>query len=150
MDDANINIEEIMNQIRQEIRDKGYKDEEILFDDVILSSVATPYNMQSYKEELEKMVQNRLVLSYRDVSSDRKVVGPILTFFKKLFRRMIAFYIEPIVDDQNLLNECSTTLYAQIFNKFAENEEKISELEKELYDCKKRCMALEDKLKETK
>jgi predicted RNase H-like nuclease (RuvC/YqgF family) len=54
------------------------------------------------------------------------------------------------VDDQNLLNECSTTLYAQIFNKFAENEEKISELEKELYDCKKRCMALEDKLKETK
>lgn len=146
----NINIEDIMAQIRQEIAEKGYKDDEIKFNDIILSSVATPYNMQAYKEELEKMAESRMVLSYRDVASDRPVIGPIVTFFKKIARRIVAFYIEPIVDDQNKFNEQATTLFAQALNKFAEDEEKISELEKELYDCKKRCMALEERLKETK
>ena len=35
----NINIEDIMAEIREEICRKGYKDEEIQFNDIILSSV---------------------------------------------------------------------------------------------------------------
>lgn len=146
----NINIEDIMAEIREDIRNKGYKDDEIQFSDIILSSVATPYNMQAYKEELEKMAGDRMVLSYRDIASDRPGIGPVITFFKKIFRRMTAFYVEPIVDDQNKFNEEATNLFAQALNKFAEDDERISELERELYDCKKRCMALEEMLKEKK
>lgn len=144
----NINIEDIMAEIREEIKNKGYTDEEIQFGDIILSTVATPYNMQAYKEELEKMAGDRVVLSYRDVASDRPGIGGIVTFFKKIMRKLVAFYIEPIVDDQNRFNEEAANLFAQAFNKFAEDDERISELEKELYDCKKRCMALEEMLKE--
>lgn len=146
----NINIEDIMAEIREEICRKGYKDGEIQFNDIILSSVATPYNMQAYKEELEKMSCDRMVLSYRDISSDRPGLGFIFTFFKKIARRLVAFYVEPIVDDQNKFNEEAVNLFAQALNKFAEDDEKISELERQLYDCKKRCMALEEMLKEKK
>lgn len=142
----NINIEDIMEEIREEIREKGYKDEEIQFKDIILSSVATPYNMQAYKEELEQMAEDRMVQSYRDVASDRPGIGAVVTFFKKLVRRMVCFYIEPIVDDQNKFNEEVTNLLAQALNKFAEDDEKISELEKQLYECKKRCNLLEEQL----
>lgn len=144
----NINIEDIMAEIREEIRNKGYKDDEIQFGEILLSSVATPYNMQAYKEELEKMANDRMVLSYRDISSDRPGLGTIVTFFKKIVRRLTAFYIEPVVDDQNKFNEEAVNLFAQALNKFAEDDEKISELERQLYDCKKQCMALEEKLKE--
>ena len=146
----NINIEDIMAEIREEICRKGYKDEEIQFNDIILSSVATPYNMQAYKEELEKMSCDRMVLSYRDISSDRPGLGFIFTFFKKIARRLVAFYVEPIVGDQTKFNEEAVNLFAQALNKFAEDDEKISELERQLYDCKKRCMALEEMLKEKK
>ncbi len=145
----NINIEEIMSEIRAEIRAKGYKDDEIAFNDIVLSQVATPYNMQAFKEELEKMAEDCCVLSYRDVASDRPGIGGIVTFFKKVARRLVAFYIEPIVDDQNKFNEETLNLMLQTLNKFAENEEKMSELEKELYDCKKRIRFLEEHLKET-
>lgn len=146
----NINIEEIMKEIRADIRARGLQDDEIKFGDIILSQITTPYNMQPYREELEKMAEDKMVLSYRDVESDRPGIGKFVTLLKKINRRLIAFYIEPIVDDQNKFNEETANLLVQTLAKFSEQEEKISELEKELYECKKRYHALEEKIKETK
>lgn len=143
----NINIEQIMEEIRADIRARGLQDDEIKFNDIILSQVAVPYNMQSFKEELEKMAEDKQVLSYRDVASDRPGIGKLVTFIKKLNRRLVAFYIEPIVDDQNKVNEEAMNMFLQTFNKFAEQEEKISNFEKEIYALKKRCNALEEELK---
>ena len=144
-----INIEDIMKQIRTEIREKGYVDNELQFSDIacLAGGSGVPFDMNQYKEEVESANESRLVLSYRDISSDRAGVGKIITIVKKIVRKVVCFYIEPIVDDQNRFNEFSTRIMTQSVSRFEEDDQKIDELEKKLYDCEKKIRELESVIK---
>ena len=111
MEQEQINIEDIMQEIRAEIRAKGYEDNEIPFSDIacLVGGTEVPFDLKDYLDDISMMDESRTVLAYRDISSTRKGVGKLITFVKKVIRKMVCFYVEPLVDDQNRFNAVSYT-----------------------------------------
>lgn len=145
---SQINIEEIMKEIRADIKAKGYMDNEIPFSDIacLVGGTEIPFDMKDYKDELKEMDESRTIIAYRDLSSTRKGIGPIITFFKKIMRKLVCFYVEPLVDDQNRFNELTTITMAQTVRRFNDDDGRVEELEKKIYKCERRIRELEAKL----
>ena len=143
----NINVEEIMQQIRADIKARGLEDKEILFDSIAIlgGGTGTPYSDEAYKVMLEEVEKNKEVSSYRELLG-----GAVERFIKKVLRRLVAFYIEPIVDDQNLFNRSVYTGLVMDSSKFAEDTERLDAFEKKLYECEKRIKELEDEFAQYK
>lgn len=141
----NINIEEIMDEIREDIKQRGLDDKDISFDDIVLLGGGTgnPYDKRAYKDEVFSLGEEMEVLSYRELSGN-----PISKIIKKINRRLIAFYIESIVDDQNKFNRDVHKLFNMNISRFEEDDDKIASLEKKLYECEKKIAELEKKLSE--
>lgn len=140
-----INIEEIMDEIREDIKKRGLEDKDIAFEDIVLLGGGTgnPYDKRAYKDEVFSLGEEMEVLSYRELSGN-----PVSRIIKKINRRLIAFYIESIVDDQNKFNRDVQKLFNMNISRFNEEDDKISSLEKKLYESEKRIAELERKLSE--
>ena len=91
MEQEQINIEDIMKEIRAEIRAKGYADNEIPFSDIacLVGGTEVPFDLKDYLDDISMMDESRTVLAYRDISSTRKGVGKLITFVKKVIRKMM-------------------------------------------------------------
>ncbi len=98
MDNKTVNIEEIMQGIRQEIKDKGLTSDMLSFEDV-------PYRKpdaagtEEVQESLIYLNAHYNVQPYKPLGGNALVV-----FIKKVLRKLMKFYIEPIVNDQNQFN----------------------------------------------
>lgn len=140
-----INIEEIMQEIRADIVKRGLKDETVQFEDMVLLGGGTgvPYSSDAYKDILEQVQESAEVASYRPLAGN-----PAARFIKKVNRRLIAFYVESIVDDQNVFNKSVYQGLTMNYAKHQETDEKMAALERKLYACEKRIGELEAKLKE--
>ena len=149
MEQEQINIEDIMQEIRAEIRAKGYADNEIPFSDIacLVGGTEVPFELKDYLDDISMMDESRTVLAYRDISSTRKGVGKLITFIKKVIRKMVCFYVEPLVDDQNRFNELTTKVVAQTVRRYNDDDARIEELEKKIYKCERRIRELEEELK---
>ena len=145
MEQEQINIEDIMQEIRAEIRAKGYEDNEIPFSDIacLVGGTEVPFDLKDYLDDISMMDESRTVLAYRDISSTRKGVGKLITFVKKVIRKMVCFYVEPLVDDQNRFNELTTRVVAQTVRRYNDDDARIEELEKKIYKCERRIRELE-------
>lgn len=143
-----IDIEVIMNEIRTEIRKNNKLNMDKEFRDIscLDGGLDLPFDLTEFVAEVNNMDGAREVNSYRDISSKKKVVGAFVTFFRKVVRRLTCFYIEPIVDDQNKFNETTTKAVGLTIRKHNENDSKIDELEKRLYECEARIRELESLL----
>lgn len=140
-----INVEEIVEQIRNDIKERGIKDSEVLFESIAILNGGTGcmYNDEAYEEVLNEVNSCSMVQSYRDLLGN-----PIERFIKKVIRRLVAFYIESIVDDQNRFNKNVYSALVMNRMKTKEDDEQIEILEKKLYEYEKRIIALEKKLEE--
>ena len=134
-----------MQEIRAEIRAKGYEDNEIPFSDIacLVGGTEVPFDLKDYLDDISMMDESRTVLAYRDISSTRKGVGKLITFIKKVIRKMVCFYVEPLVDDQNRFNELTTRVVAQTVRRYNDDDARIEELEKKIYKCERRIRELE-------
>jgi hypothetical protein len=114
MDSKTINIEEIMEEIRQEIREKHLTPDMLSFEDV-------PYNkpgdaVSGYGMDSEE-AQNALIYlnGHYNVQPYKPLGGNALfVFIKKVIRKLTKFYIEPIVADQNQINANAVRLFNAI------------------------------------
>lgn len=70
--------------------------------------------------------------AYRSIWSCRKFVGPIILFFKKVIRKCLKWYIEPICDQQSEFNYASRQVSEIVGNQLREFNEKLDK--KELFD----------------
>jgi O-antigen chain-terminating methyltransferase len=114
----NINIEDIMNQIRKKIQEKGIIDEEIEFGQISSEEEMLP--------EYLRMINNLWdVNSYSNIHSHRKVIGKIIIFIKKIIRKSIFWYINPIVQQQNQFNAFATRTLNSMTAKLNNMEEEI-------------------------
>lgn len=138
-----INIEEIMEQIRADIKERGLKDDEIEFDSIVLLDGG---NSSFYSDEVYDQLVNEID-KLSEVQSYRELCGnPIERFIKKIIRRLVAFYIESIVDDQNRFNKNVYSGFVMNYRKFQDDEIKLQNLEKKMYEYEKRIMELEKQL----
>lgn len=130
-----INIEEIMKEIRQNIKDRGYDKEPLSFEDVEISKAAIQsegvYNAEEFLHEIDYLNHNWCNSYMVPISSS----NPAVVFIKKVIRKLTNFIIFPIVNFQNAYNASNVKCMNQMKEYIAEMESyknKIAQLEEEL------------------
>lgn len=95
-----INVEEIMEQIRKEIGEKGYSEETIKFRPDTLGGENSCQSIDELKDMISQMNETYFVPCRYAIHGN-----PVKVFIKKVIRLMIAFVIKPISENQNQFNE---------------------------------------------
>ena len=102
MENEKINIEEIMAEIKQSIKDQGLTADMLSFEDV-------PYrkNAQSgsASEALDYVSTHYYIQPYKELQGN-----PVKVFIKKVIRKLTKFYVEPVVFEQNDFNANAVTV----------------------------------------
>lgn len=98
-----INIDEIMNQIRMEIKQKGYQDSMLDFEEI---PFAQEISHAEHNFELASLQQSSEYLNIRNQIEPYKPIEGnfFIIFIKKILRKLMKFYILPIMTEQNALN----------------------------------------------
>jgi hypothetical protein len=105
-----INIDEIMQQIRAEIKEKGLDSSMLSFDDVPFERetghTETTFSLPSLTQSAEYLNVRNQIEPYKPIDGN-----PIVVFVKKVIRKLMKFYIMPVVTEQNALNyHCSNAV----------------------------------------
>lgn len=92
--------------------------------------------------ELETLERTRQNYAFRELKSNRKIIGKWIIFFKRIVRKCLKWYIEPICFQQTEFNTAATSAISN--NMYAERElqKKLGELGEKI--------ELEDKRKQEK
>lgn len=96
-----INIEAIMAQIRQDIKDKGLTSDMLSFEDVPYHKVTdvSGASLEAADEAMRYLNAHYYIQPYKNLGGN-----PIKVFFKKVIRKLVKFYVEPAVFEQNDVN----------------------------------------------
>lgn len=91
-----------MDEIKEEIAAKGLENNIPSFEDVIFGKpVATnSLNLYAIKKEIDNL-RNNEVHYYRELTSSRKTLSPIIIFIKRVIRKLCRFLGEPTVKEIN-------------------------------------------------
>lgn len=124
----NINVEEIMEKIRAEIKEKGYKESDLSFSDVPI-----PVFTEMAKEEFDLVALQRKLqgvnetygVDYYKVIED----GGIKGFLKRAIRKTLKFLLYPLCQNQERFNSFSAQTMNQLFLYIQLQEKRINELE---------------------
>lgn len=115
-----IDIEKIMEEIRENIKKRNY-DEDILNFEDIPGGYYTEYkdfNLDRLQLNISNVNDSWQVPIYRHLHSDRGFIGNLKTFLKRAIRKVTKFYVIPFVEDQNNFNSnvtnCLNTINAYI------------------------------------
>lgn len=136
--DETIDIESIMDGIRVEIKQKGYKEKEVRFADINIS-YADDLNVDDLEFSMDACKKQLLLLNIQKSVNTNKTLyadspaGKLEIFFKKVFRKCARFYVEPLVSEQNKYNETNALLLCQLYaalKKVEELETRVERLEK--------------------
>ena len=133
-----VDVEKIMEEIRQEIKEKGYNDSMLSFRDVDGSEQLKELTSDVFDlGEMERVVQQINMRSHLELY--HPVEGSAFAnFFKKVIRRLCRFMLIPIVDHQNAYNSSAAQSMNQALSYIKEQQKIIANLEE-------RIKALEDK-----
>ncbi|MCQ2533997.1 MAG: hypothetical protein MJ172_05465 [Clostridia bacterium] len=98
-----INIEDVMSEIRNDIKEK-YSDSDLTTFDDVLGDSDFSFLSYAYSDiSLQRSVE--YVVSHREVQVNYPITGnPIKVFYKKLCRRLMAFYVNHLFAIQNDIN----------------------------------------------
>jgi hypothetical protein len=130
--DKHVNVEEIIAEIRREIKEKGLIGDDISFSDIpvrITPEIRTHSTV--FGENLDKLNESCEVTAYRPLKSNRSF-GFLILFIKKIIRKLTKFYIEPIVADQNENNRLTATCVHDLYYDIELLRRKVKVLEYDL------------------
>lgn len=131
-----INVEEIMSQIREEIKEAGYTNDILSFNDVDADDgifVFESFDEGKFAKEVMGMNHSWSIQTYRDLGSR----GPV-GFIKKVIRKCIRFYVDPVVEDQNQFNAYMVRTMNLMNCYIKEQKETIDILERQVIDLKEK------------
>jgi len=138
---SNINIEEIMEEIRENIRNRDYDKEPLSFEEIEMSEPASQnvngYNPEEFQRELNYINRNwSIPLNVPIIASN-----PIAVAVKKIIRSLTRFIVFPLANFQNAYNvsllRCmyhlkEYTIEMEVYKKKIEKmEQEIEELKKQ-------------------
>lgn len=146
-----IDIEAIMADIRKNIEERGYEETDLKFAEVEVQGkegtllLGEAFQLDELSSWIVKMDDAKNVACWRPLGGN-----PVKTFIKKVIRKCIKWYVEPIVEEQNRYNHYTVCAMAQVFSKFAENQDaRIKELEEQVEKLSKTCgQQLTEQIKE--
>lgn len=102
MENEKINIEEIMAEIKQSIKDQGLTADMLSFEDVPYRKNA---QSSSASEALDYVSTHYYIQPYKELQGN-----PVKVFIKKVIRKLTKFYVEPVVFEQNDFNANAVTV----------------------------------------
>lgn len=130
----NLNIEEIMSQIKKDIEVKGYTNDLLSFDDVIVdvsSMNVNKFDKVRFNEDLYVANHEWEVNPYRPIQGNKVTV-----FIKKAIRKCVYFFVEPIVMAQDGFNASLVRMMNQMGCYIDEQNKEIAELKKQIEELK--------------
>lgn len=118
---SEINIEKIMEEIRQEIKDRGFIESTLRFDDIPLSysdmgTDSEEFNRDEFQKSLDYINLNWDVPYYFNIGTNK-----IIVFVKRIIRKLVKFLVWPINQKQNEMNANFVRSINQIRN-YIDNE----------------------------
>lgn len=141
-----INTEEIMKQIRAEIKEKGFDSSMLSFEDIPyaeeVSHADGNFQIQSLKQSTEYLNIRNQIDPYKPIEGN-----PLVIFIKKVIRKLLKFYILPIMTEQNALNLHTANAIQQMNNYIQEQTDRINELESRQEANRQEIHALRSQLK---
>ena len=139
-----INVEEIMEEIRREIRDKGYTSDMLSFTDV-KNPIAEAEEMNFNINEFRNTVNTVLNTKYVPSRTDENIGSGIKGFIKRVVRKLVWFNIAPISDKQNIFNEQVSTAFLQLFSYIEEQDKLMKAYKDDIEYLKEELRAMEKK-----
>jgi hypothetical protein len=124
-----VNVNEIMKEIRNDIQEKGYTNDMLSFDDVIVdvgTGQVTKFDKVKFNEEIFNINHEWNVQG-----------GKVSVFFKKVIRRLVYFFVEPIVLAQDGFNASLVRMMNQMNCYIDEQNEQIKELKEKIDELEK-------------
>ncbi len=124
----NINIEEIMSEIRQKIKDQNLTADMLSFEDVPYKKASQTANnpdvtLGEADAALAYVNAHTYIQPYKELQGN-----PIAVFIKKIIRKLTKFYVEPVVFEQNDFNANAAAVLNALKNAAGsrKNEDEIS------------------------
>jgi len=146
--DPEINVKEIMDQIRENIRKRNY-DGEINFERMNKPFLAHPnQSMEELLKEQAVMNRNWSYSADYHLTSHRKFLGRFIVFGKKVIRKCLRWYMNPVVDHQVYFNATVVRAINQLVNLTQYQNHAISELANQQADYGKELLNLRVKQSE--
>lgn len=116
-----ISVEKIMEEIREDIKNKGYTNEMLSFRDIETYDVMfDEFTQSEYESALHNMGVYAYVPWYRDLSQSK-----VKRIVQKVIRKISAFLIAPISEQQSDFNFEVTRAFQQIAGYIEQNENQI-------------------------
>jgi methyltransferase, FkbM family len=87
------------------------------------ASTVDPSELNQYKmdfipnevyKNIELLEENRVVLAHRPIFSKRRFIGKYIVFSKKVVRKLLKWYINPITDQQTRFNNAVTPVLGRL------------------------------------
>lgn len=130
-----VNVETIMNEIRQKIKEEGLNAVKLPFEDIPpksgdLGSDIGDYNIDNLINSCTYMNNHFEVSIWHQLYFSRPFFRSVITFGIKVIRRLTRFFIQPIVEDQNNFNMHVTRSMNQIRNYLIQKDNFIEESDK--------------------
>ncbi len=124
---TDINVEEIMEQIREEIREKGYREEDLSFNDVPLQKMGS--EMMQFDEKTMLSYLSNAKQTYR-VDFYKPIEGGLKGFMKKLVRKLAKPILLHLCQEQEEFNSSSIKAMEQLYAYNKVLEDRIDHLER--------------------
>lgn len=131
-----INIEAIMQEIRAEIKEKGYTNDLLSFNDIVIDTSTlnvAKFDKVAFNEEIYTINHGWEIPAYRVLSGN-----PVKVFFQKVIRKLVYFFVEPIVLEQNGFNASMVRLMNQMNCYIDETQQEKQALLQEIQDLQKK------------
>lgn len=149
-----VNIEEIMNDIRAEIKEKGYTSDMLSFNDV--AAVSLTAGEEGFSKDDYNGVVSYLNAAHVVPVSMPLPGNPIIVFIKKIIRKFTRVTIRPITEHQTVYNAYTARAFNMIGSYMEENSaatvaqlaEKLNVLELKLQTASKEIDRLNGKITE--
>lgn len=139
-----IDIEKIMDEIREEIQEKGYIEDLPSFKECC----------DSYYDEVEKLLdesyntQNYAYIEEYPVWETGGFINKFKAFIKKVIRKSIKFYIVPIIEKQNAFNRLVGDSCVNVSKYLSDEKSEIDKMRKKIIELEKKCSNLEKRIEE--
>ncbi len=124
-----VNIEEIMQEIKAEIKEKGYTADMLDFKDVAAVTVHSgsngDFNSEEYGDIVSYLSENSVVPVSMPIKGN-----PIIVFIKKLIRRIARVTIRPVTEHQTEYNAYTAHALGMVGTYIESNQssDKVTEL----------------------
>lgn len=132
MNEENIDIEEIVRDIKKKIMD-----EDMVCDLPDFLEIIEKHDKEKYHNilaESEYLKSNSQLTQYSQLTSSKKSVKSIVFFVKRFIRKVIKFYVEPIASEQSEYNGHLAFVIEEMLQIMTKQDQEIQILRREIKD----------------